>query len=108
MAPPRERVLPRQIDVVGDEHQHAGVHTRLDAASGIREDHQATAERDEQPTAEHDVGDGVTLVEVNAPGQAGHRRLPDVAETEIALVPRDAGGLQVRHRGIRDLHQTAE
>ena len=83
---PDQRVLPHEVDVIGDQHQFAGMEFGIDGAGGVGEDHAIDAALGELTNAEGDFGAGIAFVIVGAAGEHHHFGFAQAAGDQFAGV----------------------
>ena len=90
---PAQRVHPHEVDVIGDQHQVAGLVRRVHAAGGVRDHERLDAEAPDDTREEHDLVHLVAFVEVHASLHDHDGQRGGVAEDHAAGVSEDRRGL---------------
>ena len=103
---PDQRVLPHQVDVIGDQHQLAGMKFGIDGAGGVGEDHAIDAALGQLANAQGDFGAGIAFVIMGAAGEHHHVGFAQAAGDQLAGVSRGGDGRpsrDIRVRGFKTI-----
>ena len=94
--------VAEQVDVVGDDHDLAGLVVHVDGAGRVGEDEDLDPETSQHAHGKDDLVEPIALVVVHTARHDGHRHRAAVAEHELAAMPGRGRGGEVRHLGVGD------
>ncbi len=99
MVRPAQRVVGNEVQMVGQEHEGARRHGRVEAAGGVSDDHHLGPQLREHPHWQGYLPGGVAFVVVLPSLQHGDAPAAEQAKEQVAGMARHRGGREVWNRG---------
>src|SRR5688572_13777094 len=105
---PDQRIAAEKVDVIVDHHQGAARAIRADAAGGVGQDQPRHAEAAHGSHRERHGLHVVAFVDVDAAGERQHFLARQLAGDQLAGMPHDARGREMRNVAVRNGDRAAE
>ena len=99
---PHQRIVPEQVDVIGDQDQVAGPPERIHPAAGVGDDERRRSQGAQYPHREGDLLHGVAFVPVEAALHRHHLPATQLSEQQPSRVSLDRGKRETGNSFVPD------